>query len=362
MLPAIALVATAFTILPSPVYGAECITPSVRREWRQFSTEEKTEWIAAVNCLSKLPHDPALTATVPVSQSEIQGINASGSYYDDFVYMHMDLNTRIHSTGLFFPFHRWYVAVYETALSEKCGYTGASPYWNWSIDATTFFESTFWEDSNSASGLGGWGDAKKDYEVQDGGFSTFTLSYPSSHILRRNFTERPYENLDDSSGLFPIPDLEANSTFTVDKIAAGINGYVGDFPHFQQWMESGEGPHGSVHLIMGGDLGGTCPVNAPSNCTGGPTWSANEPLFWMHHAMVDKVWYDWQHANESNFWAYSGGATQSNTNASYYDEYPNGAAPALSLDSVMPADGLFAESTVRDVVNTTGGFLCYVYE
>lgn len=119
-------------------------------------------------------------------------------------------------------------------------------------DATTFFESTFWDDSDPVSGLGGWGDAKKDYEVQDGGFSTFTLSYPSPHILRRNFTERPYEGLDDSSGLFPIPDLEANSTFTVDAIASGINGYAGDFPHFQQWMESGEGPHGSVHLIMGG--------------------------------------------------------------------------------------------------------------
>ena len=117
-------------------------------------------------------------------------------------------------------------------------------------DATTFFESKFWADNNSASGLGGWGDASKDYEVQDGGFSTFHLSYPSPHILRRNFTERPYEDLD--SDLFPEPDLEANSTFTVEAIATGINGYVGDFPHFQQWMESGEGPHGSVHLIMGG--------------------------------------------------------------------------------------------------------------
>lgn len=120
------------------------------------------------------------------------------------------------------------------------------------VDATHFFESSFWDEDSPVSGLGGWGDATKDYEVQDGGFSTFTLSYPSYHTLRRNFTERPYEGLDNTSGLFPDPDLEANSTFTVDAIAAGINGYVGDFPNFQYWMESGEGPHGSVHLIMGG--------------------------------------------------------------------------------------------------------------
>ena len=27
---------------------AQCIEPSIRREWRQFSTEEKTAWISAV--------------------------------------------------------------------------------------------------------------------------------------------------------------------------------------------------------------------------------------------------------------------------------------------------------------------------
>jgi hypothetical protein len=55
------------------------------------------------------------------------------------------------------------------------------------------------------------------------------------------------------------------------------------------------------------DLGGQCPINAPANCTQGPTWSPNgastyinnvfchaltlayltEPLFWMHHAVSD---------------------------------------------------------------------------
>jgi tyrosinase len=29
---------------------------------------------------------------------------------------------------------------------------------------------------------------------------------------------------------------------------------------------------------------------------------------------------------------------------------------------MMPADGMFTEVTVRDTMNTTGGFLCYVYE
>ncbi|KAI0030268.1 Di-copper centre-containing protein [Vararia minispora EC-137] len=353
--------ATVLGLLASPVFAANCTNPSVRREWRTFTTEEKSEWISAVKCLSDLPHNPDLFATVPPSVSSIVPINASGSYYDDFVYVHMDLNTRIHFTGLFLPWHRWYVTVYETALQQKCNYTGVSPYWNWSMDATEFFESPFWSDSDPSSGLGGWGDPSKDYEVQDGAFSTFNLSYPSYHTLRRNFTAQPYLGLA-GLDLFPEPALYANTTFTIEKISEGINGFVGDYPKFQQWMEWGEGPHGSVHLIMGGDLGGSCPASAPANCTPGPTFSANEPLFWMHHAMVDKVWYDWQHANESNFWAYVGGANQSFINASFYDEYPSGAAPMLDLDYLMPSDGMFEQATIRDVMNTTDGLLCYIYE
>ena len=37
----------ASTLFATRVY-AQCDTISVRREWRQFSTDEKTEWISAV--------------------------------------------------------------------------------------------------------------------------------------------------------------------------------------------------------------------------------------------------------------------------------------------------------------------------
>jgi tyrosinase len=32
------------------------------------------------------------------------------------------------------------------------------------------------------------------------------------------------------------------------------------------------------------------------------------------------------------------------------------------VNSTMPADGLFPEIMIGEVLNTTGGFLCYVYE
>ena len=110
-----------------------CTKPAIRREWRALTTEEKADWIRAVNvridarlclaedifgfqCLSQLPHDPALTPSVDPSVSLIPPVNASSSYYDgtpsrltslfrmlgvltafctDITYLHMDLNTRV---------------------------------------------------------------------------------------------------------------------------------------------------------------------------------------------------------------------------------------------------------------------------
>ncbi|KAH9986888.1 Di-copper centre-containing protein [Russula compacta] len=336
-----------------------CTEPVVRREWRTFCAQEKAEWIRAVNCLSHLPHDPALAPSVDPSLSLIPPVNASGSYYDDLVYMHMDLNTRIHFTGLFLPWHRWFVHVFEESLKSKCGYTGASPYWNWTIDAPDFHGSSFWKDSDPLSGLGGWGDPNADFSVPDGGFRELHLSYPSPHVLRRNFTLRPF-------GIplvfFTRPLLEANTSFSAPAIEKLLETPVGDYRGFQAAFEEFEAAHGAVHLITGGDLGGFCPSNAPPNCTEGPTWSPNEPLFWMHHAMVDKVWFDWQHRNPQNAMSFFGGSVQALESLDTYHQYPNGGSPFLNLNSTMPADGMFPEVMIEDVFNTTSGILCYVYE
>ncbi|KAH8976448.1 Di-copper centre-containing protein [Lactarius deliciosus] len=345
--------------------ACQCTKPSVRREWRAFSAQEKAAWIRAVNCLSHLPHDPALTATVDPSISLIPPINASGSYYDDFVYTHMDLNTRIHFTGLFLPWHRWYVYLFENTLKSKCGYTGVSPYWNWTIDAPDLFESSFWKDSNPQSGLGGWGNPKADYSVPDGGFRKLHVSYPSPHTVRRNFTLRPFKDLPASvSVFFTDPLKEANSSFLAPEIEKLLETPAGDYKSFQAALEAFEGAHSAVHLIVSGDLGGTCPKNASSksNCIPGPTWSPNDPLFWMHHATIDKVWYDWQHRNPESAKSFFGGSVQALQSLDSYNQYPNGGPPFLNVSSMMPADGLFSEVTIGDVMNTTSGILCYIYE
>jgi len=95
--------------------------------------------------------------------------------------------------------------------------------------------------------------------------------------------------------------------------------------------------------------------------------------------MIDKLWYDWQHHDPANANSYFGGSVQSLESIDAYNQYPNGAPPYLSVstyisdqgirldwfawpNTTMPADGLFPELVIGDVLDTTGGILCYVYE
>jgi hypothetical protein len=44
-----------------------------------------------------------------------------------------------------------------------------------------------------------------------------------------------------------------------------------------------EGIHNSVHVSVGGQMG---TASSPS-----------DPIFWLHHAFIDKIWADWQKLN-----------------------------------------------------------------
>ena len=102
------------------------------------------------------------------------------------------------------------------------------------IDAPDFFESSFWKDSDPRSGLGGWGDPNADFSVPDGGFNEFHLSYPSSHILRRNFTLYPFAP---PYPFFTDHQKEGNATFLASVIEAALETLAGDYKGFQKALE-----------------------------------------------------------------------------------------------------------------------------
>lgn len=280
----------------------------------------------------------------------------------------MDLNAVIHQTGFFLPWHRLYVQTFEDELRSKCGYDGIHPYWDWTQDAADFYHATIFSNS-TYDGIGTWGDPTNDYELFDGGFKDFRLAYPVPHTLRRNYTNQPF--LDGSfpaisaAGAPPLPSVSImmNITFTIGVVDFVVNSATGDYIHFQANLENLPGPHAGPHLILGGDMGGTCPFGlGPPVCVVGMKWSPNDPIFFLHHAMIDKVWYDWQNRDPSNKNLFAGGSVswQFNPNQSYY-EYPTGSPPWLDTNSIIPSDGLWGEISVSEVIDTVGGRLCYIY-
>ncbi|KAF9501644.1 Di-copper centre-containing protein [Pleurotus eryngii] len=292
-------------------------------------------------------------------------LNTSSSYYDDLVYFHVNNDNYVHLTALFFPWHRWLLHNVELALKNKCSYDGPTPYWDWVQDSLDFHGSTMFQDPDPQSGLGGWGvSAADDYTVTDGAFgedASFVMAYPVPHSIRRHFDLYPYlKSL--QPDLIPNPSMPGNVSITPSLIRGMINGHVGDFKGLQAAFEGFQGPHSAVHLMVGGDLAGTCPPNAAEECKDGSKWAPNDPLFWMHHAMIDKVWSEWQSKHEANFMSFEGGSVQRFENIMIHERYPNGGPPFLHLDSALSGHGLFPDGRITDVMNTTGGYLCYVYE
>ncbi|KAK3079343.1 hypothetical protein LTS18_005107, partial [Coniosporium uncinatum] len=121
------LVALSSTIFASPLHRREdenkCERLTKRKEWRRMTNAEKHAYTTAVLCLSKKPS---------------KGIypDAPGVFtrYDDFVATHITMTPSIHFNGQFLPWHRAMVWTFESVLRDECGYGGAQPYWDWSLD------------------------------------------------------------------------------------------------------------------------------------------------------------------------------------------------------------------------------------
>ena len=116
---------------------------------------------------------------------------------------------QIHETGLFLPFHCLYVHAVEKVMKERCGYTGAFPYWDWTIGACT--------------GIG---------------LPVVTrLAHHVPHVLRRNFTLQPFLPFA-GVPVFTNTTQYANESFTPERVRALVEETPpGDFVGFQFAME-----------------------------------------------------------------------------------------------------------------------------
>ncbi|KAL1879877.1 hypothetical protein Daus18300_001716 [Diaporthe australafricana] len=105
------------------------------------------------------------------------------------------------------------------------------------------------------------------------------------------------------------------------------------------------GLHAYGHFAVNGDPSGDG-YNSP-----------NEPLFWLHHGQVDRLWWIWQNQRPLER------AFQINGTRTLGNSPPSADATIEDLINVGFVDGEYDEGlAIKNYVSTMGGPLCYIYE
>ncbi|RDH26962.1 hypothetical protein BDQ94DRAFT_164037 [Aspergillus welwitschiae] len=281
-------------------------TKHTRVEWSNLTQSQKKVYLTAVQCLFSLPSQTGIDGTV--------------TRYDDLNAMHQVQTKTIHRVGQFLPFHRLYVHAYEKILREECGYTGPTPWWDETKDAGNFSNSSIFD---SKSGFGGDGVGSNKCVV-DGPFANITLhigpgTSNKDHCLSRFIDEG-------NSSL-------ANTTY--------VSSCQSQSTYIDYLDKSALTTHGAGHGGVGGVM-----YDIDS--------SPGDPLFYLHHAWYDRLWWNWQKADLQNRLYQVGGYT---TQTEPADGWKN-----LTLDYTLTTYNIVPNVTVREVMDIQGGYLCYDYD
>ena len=252
-------------------------------------------------------------------------VNKQFSKYDQFVALHVavmrftvqghvdgDGNliqfSNAHGNLAFLPWHREFIRRFELALQQEVPKV-TLPYWDWEKDTEANSE-LFTKDfigelnpgNNSVSPLsGGYFDGNVPVPAPSwwpNNFMGFKINSDLSDmfdnlLLRGDFIDR------DSAGNplptsqqqptpnWPIPSTILSQIKNLDLSGTGAH----KFYHFWMALEMGSviisgtqrrvGPtHNTAHNYIGGHMS-----------TGA---SPNDPIFWMHHCYIDRIWAHWQ--------------------------------------------------------------------
>lgn len=163
-----------------------------------------------------------------------------------------------HSTPMFLPLHRCYLREFEDLLRDAIGDPNfALPYWDWSKDSQAPGKSLI-----LTANYFGANDPTKSYNVVDGAFSAAQYR-PNGNVLVRQYVKENITTFHHSSLLASI--LAPGKTFSAVSV---------DLEY---------GPHATVHTAIGGRNGVLSTRLSPF-----------DPIFWLHHCFIDKLWADWQ--------------------------------------------------------------------
>jgi len=283
----------------------------VRKDARVLTAKERADYVKAVMKLKKVPspYTPGL------------------SYYDQFVDWHRSLYRcdpnlphgampMPHAGPLFLPWHRQYLLMFEDALREVSGNKELTiPYWDWSSEEST--RAVFRDDF-----MGGEGDPNEGYAVTTGPFRRGewpVTVQPQAwgeqlsrwpHLVRGRAATPTIFSLPTateveaalSTPFYDVAPYDTTSDWHLSfrnnvegyrdapgqvSMVCGPDGFMFPLPLNPPTM------HNTVHGWVGGLLG-VSPDGRPVYGTMLLSTSPNDPVFFLHHSNIDRLWAQWQ--------------------------------------------------------------------
>ncbi|KAI8865694.1 Di-copper centre-containing protein [Ramicandelaber brevisporus] len=215
--------------------------------------------------------------------------------------IHYESSDVIHFNSIFLPWHRAITQRFQELIATAGG--GTIPYWQWGWDYQNPSQSAIFKDwMAGGNGNGGC--------VRDGPMAGMSYRYPSTHCLVRRFVN--------GDSLPPLPS---------DTVVASTIYQMRDYPSFNHAIEYDIHPF--VHNNIGGDIS--------------TMYSPNDPIFFLHHANIDRHYYMWQAQDWSR-------------RATAYGGNNRNGSPARLTDSLPGLGG-----TVGDYIDPRDP-LCYTYD
>jgi tyrosinase len=293
--------------------AAQCSNPRVRVEWDSLTTAQRTNFVTSVKCLL--------------------GNKASGQFkqaknrYEDLVALHQDLTLNVHTNSKFLIWHRYYLWTFEDIMRTECGFTAPLPWFDETKYSGKFASSSiFSADWFGAINVGGncvtngvspQAKSLLSKELIDcQKFAGLTLNVGpgtgnGAHCLARNNDDSKTINTNAQM----VSGCNARSTYS--DMAACSEGAA------HAWG------HNGIGAVMQD-------VYA----------SPGDPVFFLHHAFIDRNFRIWQNANPAR--------------ASSIDGTDKAGNP-LTLQMSVSVNGLRPNVVIGDIIDTLGTKLCYKY-
>lgn len=200
-----------------------------------------------------------------------------------------------HAGPVFLPWHRMFLNRLETDLQRVLNDASfALPYWNWATDALLAdpLASALWANdalgSHASNGSVTQGPFRRaEWPVRVGFGPTGSIVTNLNRALGRNRATNGTQ-LPTATQIKTVLQLGTYDTADWDRASPNS---------FRNQLEGWNGPnlHNRVHMWVGGDMT--------------QMFSPNDPVFFLHHANVDRIWTYWQTLHPNAYEPRSGSIT-----------------------------------------------------